>query len=522
MATTAVLNLGINTKQASKSLKGITSELSNFTKFAIGGLAIAGGAVAVGLGVASFKLIKLGSDAEETANKFNSVFSSMQTTANETARTLANAYGLSRKESNKLLGDTGDLLTGFGFTQASALDLSNQVQQLAVDLASFQNLTGGASDASSRITKALTGEVESLKALGVVIRQDTKGFKDSVSAIQARTGATLLQAKAQVILSEITKQSKNALGDYAKTSKMFANQLRLTSAIWDDLTVGIGLFLKDILGAESGLLSFNNTFRTVTDNTLGFLSNWRENFKITTDWISDNFSTLFLVDIPNIFGTLIKNSIHNFAEFGKIIATIFVLVGDDIGSSISDAFLKTLPKVLIESFKGIVKWGKSVGNVVKKVLTGDFDIVSTLLVDRLTKGLAFIVTGGKTKNLAEKVASAIKTGVDQSNFKTNLLEGLELKSGAIEFNLKTNDQFQKDIEDAKKAIEGDSGELGKKTQQPQQLQDAVIKGSIEAFKLENTPQAKLQQKQYKEQKKQTKELEKQTKNQAKTVNLGDL
>ena len=36
---------------------------------------------------------------------------------------LLDRLGQSRKSAQELLGDTGDLLTGFGFTQDSALDL---------------------------------------------------------------------------------------------------------------------------------------------------------------------------------------------------------------------------------------------------------------------------------------------------------------------------------------------------------------------------------------------------------------
>ena len=318
MSTTAVLNLGINTKQFQRGLKGAQSDLVGFSKKAVAGFTLVGTAVAGGLAVASFSLIKLASDAEETENKFNSVFSGLQTSANKTAKELAKSYGLSSRESQKLLGDTGDLLTGFGFTQKQALSLSKQVQELASDLTSFQNIEGGVARSSQALTKALLGESEQAKMLGIVLRQDSEEYKNSVKQKQKDLGVTILQAKALTALEIATKQSKNAIGDYAKTSRMFANQLKLTSKIWDDLTIGVGMFLKDILGAEEGLLSFNDTFRIVTDKTLGFLSNWRENFKIFKDWLGKNFATLFLSDIPRMIGSMITNTVANMAVLATI------------------------------------------------------------------------------------------------------------------------------------------------------------------------------------------------------------
>jgi len=78
----------------------------------------------LGLGAVA---VKLASDFEETNSKFNTVFSSMQVQANNTAKTFQKSFGLSERASKQLLGDTGDLLVGFGFTEKAALDLSKQL-----------------------------------------------------------------------------------------------------------------------------------------------------------------------------------------------------------------------------------------------------------------------------------------------------------------------------------------------------------------------------------------------------------
>jgi len=126
----------------------------------------------------------LARDAIEIQNKFNEVFISLEKSANRQAKVFAESFGLAGSTAREFLSATGDILVGFGFAEEAAFEMSIQVNTLAQDLASFANLEGGAEQASLTLTKALVGETESAKALGIVIRQDTKEFKNNVQAIQ--------------------------------------------------------------------------------------------------------------------------------------------------------------------------------------------------------------------------------------------------------------------------------------------------------------------------------------------------
>ena len=172
------------------------------------------------------------SDAEEIQGKFNVVFGAIANDAAMAASTIAEDFDLAASTVNKLLGDSGDILTGLGFDPQTALELSEAAGTLALDLASFTNFAGGAEGASAALTKAMLGEAESAKALGIVIRQDTQEYKDMIESIQAAEGVGLTQAKALAALQIATEQSKNAIGDYARTSDSSANvQKRLNETI---------------------------------------------------------------------------------------------------------------------------------------------------------------------------------------------------------------------------------------------------------------------------------------------------
>ena len=220
----------------------------------------------VALGATGIALIKLGSDAEETGTKFDAVFRDIRDEANETARSLANDFNITSTSAKKLLGDTADLLTGFGFSQKAALDLADSVQRLGIDLASFTNFSGVAEGASQALTKLLLGETEQAKSLGIVVRQGSEEYKNAVKQKMKDLGVTTLQAKALTALEMATAQSKNAIGDYARTSRGAANAMRnLRSAVVGMLeklgiTIIKGLkFGKMVTGWATALRKFGSS-----------------------------------------------------------------------------------------------------------------------------------------------------------------------------------------------------------------------------------------------------------------------
>jgi VIT1/CCC1 family predicted Fe2+/Mn2+ transporter len=198
------------------------------------------------------KSIKVATDFNESQSKLNTTFKSVQSEANKLRDNLVKNFSLSKKAATELLGSTGDLLTGFGFTQKSALNLSNQVQKLAADLASFQNLEGGVEQASQALTKALLGETESAKTLGIVIRETDVVARLAEQGLKGLTGEALLQAKAQIRLQIAVEQSKNAIGDLERTSQSLANRQRQLGAEYENLQIAIG---QKFIGATTAAVN---------------------------------------------------------------------------------------------------------------------------------------------------------------------------------------------------------------------------------------------------------------------------
>jgi hypothetical protein len=483
MATTAVLNLGINTREFTT---GLTRASGSLLAFATSGPVLLGAAFAgmsAGLGAVGFSFIKAAADAEETTNKFNAVFAGLNKEADETAKNLAKNFGLSSREAEKLLGDTGDLLTGFGFTTEAALDLSKQVQELASDLTSFQNFAGGVEGASVALTKALLGESEQAKALGIVLRQNSQEYKDLVKEAIQQKGVSELQAKALAALEIATNQSKNAIGDYTRTSKQLANQLKLTGKIWDDLTIGIGKFLKEFTGFGGLTLRFNQAFRKMTDTTIGFLHNWQTNFGLFKEWIKNNILTIFLVDFPMVFVTLVKNHIKNFFTMALTMQKIFLATVGYIGGIFTrffkGDFIIAIVKGLLKATSTLKKWGEGVVKGLKNLFRGEGFIKG--LNDALTEGLDV----GSGKN--EKTLSAVVTDIIADGVKDLKLPLSDFESATSELPDFVTD-FKKATEEAgknvAKELQPDTGDTNQARRTQQQFAGAAEKGSVAAYSIE--------------------------------------
>jgi len=192
-------------------------------------------------------MVEAASDAVETASKFDQVFDDVRGKANQVAKDFSQNFGVAGSTAKNLIGDTGDLLVGFGFTGDAALALSKEVNELASDLASFQNLEGGTERASQALTKALLGETESAKSLGIVIRQNDPVFKEQIAVLMRTQNLTEMQAKAVAILGVATQQSSKAVGDVSRTWNDYANVSRRSQERTKELKESFGVLLLPVM-----------------------------------------------------------------------------------------------------------------------------------------------------------------------------------------------------------------------------------------------------------------------------------
>lgn len=216
--------------KSAKSTSAKANELGKTGTASFNGMKLSSIAMGIGASAAFMKVIsvtkesiEVARDAQEMISKYNVVFGGMGDASEEAATRFATAFDLAGATAKEMLANTGNLLQGFGATKEESLALSEQVNTLASDLASFTNNQGGAKVASEALTKALLGEREQAKTLGIAILESDVQLRLAQKGQDSLTGTAMKLAKAQATLEIITEQAKNAIGDYARTADSASN-----------------------------------------------------------------------------------------------------------------------------------------------------------------------------------------------------------------------------------------------------------------------------------------------------------
>ena len=262
MATIASLNvkLAANTAQFERSMASAQNTMSGMKK---AGLAVAGvyaTVVAKSLAQTAQSAFTLGAAVEETMSKFNRVFGDAAGEMEAFIDDFATIAGLSDTMARDVLATTGAITQGLGFAQDASARFSQAVVQLAGDLASFNNVP--VAQTARAIQSALTGERESLKTLGVVIKETE--VQQRAFALTGKTVAAELtnQDRAIATMTLITERAGQAVGDLAATSDTAAAKARTLTAQYNNLKEQLSTALMPVLTvAVQGLLNFVNNMR---------------------------------------------------------------------------------------------------------------------------------------------------------------------------------------------------------------------------------------------------------------------
>jgi hypothetical protein len=318
------------------SLKGAGSQLDSMLgglkKVAVGA-AVAGGAV-VAVGVDAFKSY---SDQNEAITKAQQVFGDAFGRVDAVAQGAAKTMGMSRTVALDTAATYGNLFRAMGIGTDKSADMSLSLEQLAADLASFNNVP--VEDSLQALRSGLVGEIEPLRRYGVNLNQARieaealslglvhnrvvssevtsatsqlekaqvaaatalkKHGENSVEFRDAQAGVALAEArvekamrghevvldaaqKAQAAYSIIMKDTAIAQGDYSRTADGAANKTRTLGAEWDNFKAKVGeklypLGTAVLGGLQTGLEWLNAWWAEHGDQVLGGLDSIRAKF----------------------------------------------------------------------------------------------------------------------------------------------------------------------------------------------------------------------------------------------------
>lgn len=214
-------------------------------------------------GVASFKMA---SDLQENMNKTEVAFGDSADEVVKWSETTIDKFGLAQSTALEMASQFGDMATSMGFTTDEASGMSQTLVGLAADLASFKNI--GTDQAMTALNAIFTGETESLKRLGVVMTEAnvqayamSKGIKKSYKEMSQAEKVSL---RYQYVLD----MTKNAQGDFERTSDGAANQMRMMRERVKELGAQFG---EKLLPVGEKILKFVNDlldrFSSLDDGT---------------------------------------------------------------------------------------------------------------------------------------------------------------------------------------------------------------------------------------------------------------
>jgi hypothetical protein len=196
-----------------------------------GYVGLAAGAFAVdSIIAAGTELFKTGVQMESLAKKARTVFGEALPQITAEAEKNATAMGLTTQQYVAAASAAQDLLVPMGFQRKEAANISAQLINLSGALSEW---TGGQVDStrvSEILTKALLGEREELKSLGISISEADVQAALATKGLDKLTGATLDQAKASTTLELILAKSTDAQAQFAKETDSAARRQAEASA----------------------------------------------------------------------------------------------------------------------------------------------------------------------------------------------------------------------------------------------------------------------------------------------------
>ncbi len=252
-AGSAYVEIGIRNRisAGAKAVQADLNKLSSSLKNQGQSIMRLGGVLAASVTAPLAIAIRAGSQMQETMGKFNTVFGDAAGEVQAWGETTAAAMGISEQSMMSMLSGMQDLLVPMGVLPDNATNMSKTLSGLAVDLASFNNMSP--EKAFEDLMAAMTGSGEVMKKYGVMLSQTAVNQELLNMALDPKRATEA--EKAQARLNIIMRGTTAAQGDAVRTSGSFANQMKALRAGASDVAAAMGGPLLEGLAGVIGLVN---------------------------------------------------------------------------------------------------------------------------------------------------------------------------------------------------------------------------------------------------------------------------
>lgn len=188
-------------------------------------------------------MAKFASDTEESRNKVDTVFGSMSDSVKEFANNALTAYGLAEGSALEMASTFGAMASSMGLTEQISAKMSTSLTGLAADMASFYNVSTDVAQTS--LQGVFTGETEALKKFGIVMTQtNLEDFAKKNGKVYNQLSEN---EKVMMRYAYVMNATKDAQGDFARTSDGAANSFRVLQESLKELATAFGEELLPII-----------------------------------------------------------------------------------------------------------------------------------------------------------------------------------------------------------------------------------------------------------------------------------
>ena len=380
-----------DTKTATRKLADLGNSLGRIGR----GLTIG---LTLPLVAATGVIAKFGINAVESENLFEKSMGDMAKEARAFSETLSTQLNLNAFETRKSIGVFNQMLVSMTGNTEASFGMAKGLTQLTTDMASFFNLNSA--DAFQKLQAGITGEIEPLKRLGIIVSETT--VRQELMNRGLVSAGEMLTENQKIIGRYLTimRQTSNAQGDMADTLEDPANRLRALGAETKEAATQLGITLLPAIGAVLGALK-----RLVEG-----LKSLVEGFQNLEPW--QKGAALLMLGIAASIGPVLKGFSLLIKGFLALRVAV-IAIATPIGLIVAGiAALVAVGTLLAFSWRQIAQLAKSVwAGVVRTVLEATVKILGAL--------------EGLTRPFKEGIADSIALTRQQVE---NLLKGLPVQT----------------------------------------------------------------------------------------------
>jgi hypothetical protein len=197
--------------------------------------------------------VKAASSVEENMNVLQQTFRNNTQAVLDWSKTSGEAMGRSQYSLQEYAGTFGSFLEPvFKNTGIGIADMSMQMSQLAVDLASFYNTSD--EEAKMRLFSGLSGETEAVRRFGINLSDERlTQLNKEINGEKVKYKYLDLAGKTQLRIAAIQRDTTAKQGDAVRTAGSWANSLKRVQEKYKTMTVLVG---QKLMPAAKKLLRY--------------------------------------------------------------------------------------------------------------------------------------------------------------------------------------------------------------------------------------------------------------------------